>query len=173
MTKSILKEDHMAYRSFSLMPALNNSSLTDRFTQMDNLFSRLTGEKPLSETPPYNLLQKGDEHTLTVSVPGYGKDELDVSVLNNQLTVRGIPSVKQTEDASEEEERKWLHHSIRKAEFSLSFSLEHRIIIQHANLDRGLLTLEFTYDIPEQEKPQKITIGSPNKSGETLQHQAN
>ncbi|CAK8741749.1 hypothetical protein SODG_005067 [Sodalis praecaptivus] len=37
----------MAYRSFSLMPILSNSLLTDRFTQMDNLFSRLTGESPV------------------------------------------------------------------------------------------------------------------------------
>ncbi|MFP3029368.1 MAG: hypothetical protein ACEY3J_03370 [Arsenophonus sp.] len=50
------------------------------------------------------------------------------------------------------------NQSIRKSKFSLSFSLEHRIIIQQANLNNGLLTMQFTYDFPEQKKPQKIAI---------------
>lgn len=162
----------MAYRSFSLMPTLSNSLLTDRFTQMDNLFSRLTGEKPLSDTPAYNLLKNGEQHELTVSVPGYTQDELDVSVLNNQLTLRGKPNIEQTDEAEKNEGIKWLHQGIRKSEFALSFTLEHRIIIQQANLANGLLTLHFTYDIPEQEKPQQIAIGVQNESGRVLEHNA-
>ncbi|MGP1933900.1 MAG: Hsp20 family protein, partial [Arsenophonus sp. NC-XBC3-MAG3] len=76
----------MAYRSFSLIPAFSNHLLSDRFTQIDNLFSRLTGENPLTDTPAYNLLQKDKEHyEMTVSIPGYTQDELDISVLNNHL----------------------------------------------------------------------------------------
>ncbi|WP_442890807.1 hypothetical protein [Arsenophonus sp. PmNCSU2021_1] len=48
----------MVYRSFSLIPMLSDNLLSDRFTQMDKLFSRITGEKPLSEMPTYNLYQK-------------------------------------------------------------------------------------------------------------------
>ncbi|VAY02217.1 Small heat shock protein IbpB [Arsenophonus endosymbiont of Aleurodicus dispersus] len=162
----------MAYRSLSLIPTFNNSLLNDRFTQMDNLFSRLTGEKPLSDAPAYNLLKKNDQHEFTVSVPGYARDELDVSVLNNQLTVRGKPDVEKSEETEEKEGIKWLHKGISKSEFTLSFTLEHRIIIQQANLANGLLTLHFTYDIPEQEKPQQIAIGVQNKSDSVLKHNA-
>ncbi|AWK15114.1 Hsp20 family protein [Candidatus Fukatsuia symbiotica] len=150
----------MAYRSFSLIPALSNHLLSDRFTQMDNLFSRLTGERPIADTPAYNLLKKDKAHyEMTVSVPCYTQDELDISVLNNQLTISGKPKVEETDANEEKDGIKWLHQGIRKSEFSLSFSLEHRITIQQASLDKGLLTLQFTYDIPEQEKPQKIAIG--------------
>ncbi|MGP1933664.1 MAG: Hsp20 family protein, partial [Arsenophonus sp. NC-XBC3-MAG3] len=76
----------MAYRSFSLIPAFSNHLLSDRFTQIDNLFSRLTGQNPLTDIPSYNLLQKDKEHyEMTVSIPGYTQDELDISVLNNHL----------------------------------------------------------------------------------------
>ncbi|WP_308836737.1 Hsp20 family protein [Pantoea sp. Nvir] len=161
----------MAYRSFSLIPTLSNHLISDRFTQIDNLFSRLTGEQPLTDAPAYNLLQKDKEHyEITVSVPGYTQDELDISVLNNQLSIRGKPHVEKTDDTKEKDSTRWLHQSIRKSEFSLSFSLEHRITIQQANLDQGLLTLQFAYDIPEQEKPQKIAIRVQNESGRVLEH---
>ncbi len=47
----------------------------------------------------------------------------------------------------------------KKNKFSLNFNLEHLITIQQANPDKGLLTLQFTFDFLEQEKPQKIDIG--------------
>lgn len=164
----------MPYRSLSIIPALSNHLLSDRFTQMDNLFSRLTGEKPISDSPAYNLIQKDKEHyEMTVSVSGYTQDELDISVLNNQLTIIGKPKIEETDTAEEKEGTKWLHHGIRKSDFALSFSLEHRITIQQANLDKGLLTLTFTYDIPEQEKPKKIAIGVKNESGcRVIEHSA-
>ncbi|WP_367680178.1 Hsp20 family protein [Candidatus Fukatsuia anoeciicola] len=161
----------MAYRSVSLIPTLSNHLLSDRFAQMDNLFSRLTGEKPVTDTPAYNLLQKDKEHyEMTINVPGYTQDELDISVLNNQFTLSGKPKNEETVLSKEKDNIKWLHKGIKKNAFSFSLSLEHRIIIQQANLDRGLLTLQFTYDIPEQEKPQKITISVHNESTPTLEH---
>ncbi|MGP1947215.1 MAG: Hsp20 family protein [Arsenophonus sp. NC-PG7-MAG3] len=159
----------MAYRSFSLIPAFSNHLLSDRFTQIDNLFSRLTGENPLTDIPAYNLLQKDKEHyEMTVNIPGYTQDELDISVLNNHLTLSGKPKIEETNTVEKKDGSKWLHQGIRKSEFSLSFNLEHRITIQEANLDKGLLTLKFTYDIPEQEKPQKIAISVQNQLGRVL-----
>ncbi|MGP1954031.1 MAG: Hsp20 family protein, partial [Arsenophonus sp. NC-QC1-MAG3] len=97
------------------------------------------------------------------------QDELDISVLNNHLTLTGKPKIEGTNFVEKKDGSKWLHQGIRKNEFSLSFSLEHRIKIQEANLDKGLLTLQFTYDIPELEKPQKIAISVQNQSGRVLE----
>ncbi|QBY46675.1 Hsp20 family protein (plasmid) [Arsenophonus nasoniae] len=109
---------------------------------------------------------------LTLKAIQFPNHELDISVLNNQLTLSGKPKVEETEANEEKDGIKWLHQGIRKSDFSLSFRLEHRITIQQANLDKGLLTLQFTYDIPEQEKPQKIAIGVQNESGRILEHNA-
>lgn len=163
----------MAYRSLSLIPALSNHLLSDRFTQMDNLFSRLTGESPVSDMPVYNLLQKDKVHyQITVSVPGYMQDELDIAVINNQLTISGKPNGGEKAPSKETEGIKWLHHGIKKREFSFSLNLEYRITIQKASLDNGLLTIQFTYNIPEQEKPKKIAIDVCNKSTPAINNNA-
>ncbi|RCL01439.1 MAG: molecular chaperone IbpA [Candidatus Tokpelaia sp. JSC085] len=152
----------MAYHSFSLIPAVGNNILADRFTHMDRLFSRLTGEKPLSDTPAYNFVQKDQErYELTISVPGYNEDELDISVLDNQLIISAKQETELTDstDEGDGDNVRWLHRGISKNAFSLSFRLEHRISIQSTNLDKGLLTLHFSYEIPVEKKPQKIAIG--------------
>ena len=82
----------MAYRSFSYIPAFDNKLLSDRFMQMDNLLSRLTGEKPLTDSPVSNLLQKNKKYyELIISIPGYKQDELDIPIINHQLNINGKP----------------------------------------------------------------------------------
>jgi molecular chaperone IbpA len=131
---------------------------------MDKLFSRITGEKPLSEIPAYNLQKKDKENLeLTVTVPGYKQHELDISVLNNKLTISGKSETEKEEESNDSKTGKWLHKGIEKKGFSMSFDLDHRIIIQNADLADGLLTLMFNYEIPEEQKPQKITIGQKSQ----------
>ncbi|RCL00064.1 MAG: molecular chaperone IbpA [Candidatus Tokpelaia sp. JSC188] len=161
----------MAYHSFSLVPMLGDNTLADRFTNMDRLFSRLTGEKPLSDIPAYNLVQKDkDCYELTVCVPGYAENELDISMLNNQLSISGKRDDEKGEASSEEDSVRWLHQGITKNAFSLSFNLEHRIKIQSADLDKGLLILRFIYDIPEQDKPQRIVLNPKNNGNKVIEH---
>ncbi|HGJ5862674.1 MAG TPA: Hsp20 family protein [Arsenophonus nasoniae] len=160
----------MAYRSFSLIPMLSDNLLSDRFTQMDKLFSRITGEKPLSDMPTYNLYQKDKENLeLTVAVPGYKQNELDISVLNNKLIISGKSETEKEENNHDSKTEKWLHKGIEKKGFSMNFDLDHRIKIQNANLADGLLTLTFNYEIPEEEKPQKIAIGQTSQP-EVIEH---
>ncbi|AKZ66175.1 Hsp20 family protein [Candidatus Palibaumannia cicadellinicola] len=148
----------MAYRSLSIIPAFSDDIFSDRFTQIDNLFSRLTGEKPINETTEYNLIQHNKhEYELIVNVAGFSQDELEVSVLNNQLIINGKRKIDKNLTSSEEK-IKIIHQGIKKESFSLSFNLEHQINIQQANLDKGLLQLKFNYFIPEEEKPKKINI---------------
>lgn len=161
----------MSYHFFPLIPEFSNHLLSDRITQMENFYSRLTGEKPLADTPPYNLLQKDKQHyELTVSVPGFSEDEIDISVLKNQLTILGKQKDSEPKPSAEKEVTTCLHHGIRKKDFSLSFSLNHRVNILQAGLNKGLLTLQFTCDIPEQEKPKKIAISSENKAEQVIEH---
>lgn len=160
----------MAYRSFSLFPMLNDNLLSDRFTQIDKLFSRITGEKPLSDIPAYNLYQKDkDNLELVIAVPGYKQDELEISILHNKLTIRGKSETDEEKDRKNSRIEKWFNKDIEKKGFSMSFDLNHRIKIQHANLTDGLLTLTFNYEIPEEEKAQKIEIGHKSPT-EIIEH---
>lgn len=149
----------MIYRPLSLIPELTDSLFSDRFDRMDKLFSRLTGDVPLSDTPSYNLVQRDESHyQLTLSVPGYREDEIDISVRNNQLTISGRHEEKQEEDPQAQE--KWLHRGFSRSNFTLSFNLHNRINVQSAELNQGLLTLQLEYEVPEEEKPQRIAITS-------------
>ncbi|ARC53104.1 Hsp20 family protein [Candidatus Riesia pediculischaeffi] len=148
----------MVYRPFSLMPILGEDLLSDRFTQMDKLFSRITGAKPISEFPSYDLKKKGKERfELIVSVPGYRKEELDISLLSDRLLIKGTVS-SSVSSPKEEVSFKWLHRGIERKNFSISFDLDHKIRINHSALKDGLLVLDFSYEIPEREKPRKISI---------------
>ena len=53
-------------RSFSLFPTLSDSLLSNRFDQMDRLFSQLTGNRPLTSEHPYNLKQINESNKIPV-----------------------------------------------------------------------------------------------------------
>ncbi len=84
-------------------------------------------------------------------------------MLNNKLTISGKSGTEKEESNDDSKAEKWLHKGIEKKSFSMSFDLDHRIKIQNANLADGLLTLTFNYEIPEEEKPQKIAIGQTSQ----------
>lgn len=168
MNYSFPKEEIMSYRSFSLIPGITDSLFSDRFDRMDKLFSRLTGDTPLSDSPAYNLIQTDDTHYhLTVSVPGYQEKNLNILLQNGQLTITGKHDVM----PKEKNHVKWLHKGILEDNFSLSFHLHNRLKVQSANLDYGLLKLQLEYEIPEDEKPQKISIGKTNNTNRIIPHQ--
>ncbi|UDG79745.1 Hsp20 family protein [Candidatus Steffania adelgidicola] len=125
----------------------------------------------MADTPTYNVLKKDKEHyEVRVSVPGYTQDEIDISLLNHQLTISDKPKIEKKASTKEKDNLQWLHEGMKKSEFSLNFNLEHRIKIQQVNLDNGLLILLFTYDIPAQEQPPKISIITTNKSDGVLKY---
>ncbi|WWP02491.1 MAG: Hsp20 family protein [Candidatus Dasytiphilus stammeri] len=151
----------MAYRSFSLIPGITDNLFSDRFDRMDRLFSRLTGDVPLTDTPAYNLSQPDDNHYhLTISVPGYQEGELEILLQNGLLTING--KHKKNQQDLNEKKCNFLHKGISCENFSLSFNLHNRIKVQSANLEYGLLKLILEYEIPEAEKPYKIKIGQKN-----------
>lgn len=141
-------------RSFSLFPALSDNLLSNRFDQIDRLFSQLTGNRPLTSEHPYNLKQIDDTHyQLTVSVPGYKEDDLTVSMKGGKLCIQGEQSTELNNDSE-----KWIHKGITQNKFSLEFNLGKNAKIESAELSGGLLALDIEYEIPEEEKEQVIAI---------------
>ncbi|MGG4662144.1 Hsp20 family protein [Providencia vermicola] len=141
-------------RSFSLFPTLSDNLLSNRFDQIDRLFSQLTGNRPLTSEHPYNLKQIDDTHyQLTVSVPGYKEDDLTVSMKGGRLCIQGEQSTELNNDSE-----KWIHKGITQNRFSLEFNLGKNVKIESAELSGGLLALDIEYEIPEEEKMQVIAI---------------
>lgn len=147
-------------KPFSLFPAISDNLLSNRFDQIDRLFSQLTGSKPISSpVRTYNLKQVNENHyELAVSVPGYKENDLTVSLKEGRLLIEG-----KKEEKTEEDNEKWLHRGILQGQFILQFDLGKNVKIEKADLSCGLLSLSIEYELPEEEKPQIITIENKDK----------
>ena len=149
----------MALKTLSALPVFADSIFSDRFNRIDRLFSQLTGDTPVAAAPSYDLKkQDSNRYQLTVSVPGWKEDELEIETVGGNLTVAG----KRAEESSEEKEN-WIYRGIRRADFQLSFSLPEHTKVSGAKLENGLLQVDIYQEIPESEKPQKIAIESNQK----------
>lgn len=112
--------------------ALFNSPFLLGFEAMERALDR-AAKLSSDGYPPYNIEQTGPE-TLRISlaVAGFGPDDLDVSVEDRQLVVRG-------RRAEEGEERVFLHRGIAARHFQRCFVLADGIEIEGARLEDGLL----------------------------------
>ena len=109
--------------------------------------------------PPYNIEQIGDSQLrITVAVAGFDAQDLDVTVEDKQLAIRGRQA-KEAEDAS----RRFLHRGIAARQFQRFFVLAEDIEIQGASLDAGLLHVDLVRCIMESEV-QRINIDVPENS---------
>jgi HSP20 family molecular chaperone IbpA len=90
--------------------------------------------------PPYNIERierdspEGDVLRITLAVAGFTREQLEVSVEENQLVIRG----RQADDKS----RLYLHRGIAARQFQRTFVLAEGIEILGADLRNGLLSID-------------------------------
>lgn len=100
--------------------------------------------------PPYNIERSGpDKLRIVIAVAGFAREELSVSVEENQLVIRG----KQTETA----DRTFLHRGIAAREFHRAFILADGMEVSGAELENGLLSVQLARPKPRAES-RKIDI---------------
>ena len=102
--------------------------------------------------PPYNLV-KVDEYTYKISlaVAGFNRSEIEVSVDNGTLIVKG----EKTEETSEKEV---LHKGIATRKFTRTFALGEYMEVDSAEMADGILDIFVERNIPEEKKPKTIKI---------------
>jgi len=106
--------------------------------------------------PPYNIerltgTNGAETLRITIAVAGFREDELDITLEEGQLVIRG----KQVDD----EERVYLHRGIAARQFQRAFVLAEAIEVNGANLENGLLSIDLVRHEPER-VIQKIDIKS-------------
>ncbi|HLT76508.1 MAG TPA: Hsp20 family protein [Ferrovibrio sp.] len=98
--------------------------------------------------PPYNIEQTRDDGLrITLAVAGFTAGDLNITVEDNQLVIRG----RQTDD----KERVYLHRGIAARQFQRSFVLAEGIEVTGASLGNGLLHIDLRRPKPQ---PQVRTI---------------
>lgn len=107
--------------------------------------------------PPYNVEQLGESLLrLTLAVAGFALDELEITVEDGQLVIRG----RQDEDPG----RIFLHRGIAGRQFQRRFVLADGLEVKGATLEAGLLHIDLARPRPEA-KVRKVRIADGSTSG--------
>lgn len=122
---------------------------------IDSIFfpSRLTQSfaKTGASYPPYNIIRLSDEKTvLELAVAGFKETDLTVTVEDDKLKISG--------KKDEAEDVKYLHKGIGTRAFERVFTLARDTKIDGAEYADGILSVYFSYEIPEEKKPKQISI---------------
>ena len=135
--------------------SLLSSPLLLGFDEIERLIDRV-GKSASDGYPPYNIERiKADTEgvetlRITLAVAGFTRDQLDITVEDKQLMVRG----KQTE----EQERDYLYRGIAARQFQRTFVLAEGIEVRSADLANGLLSIDLVRH-EQQRLIRTIAIG--------------
>jgi len=137
--------------SYDLTPLLRSSVGFDVF---DNIFDSVFNLNESSTSyPPYNIIKSNNNYTITMAIAGFTKDEVDISIEENELSVKGVSN-------NSDEKIEFLHKGIAARNFERKFQLADTIKVIDASYENGLLNIFLEREIPEHQKPRKIEINN-------------
>ena len=121
------------------------------YEQLERLVER-TAKTASEGYPPFNIEATSDHtYRITLAVAGFREDDLQITVEDRQLVIRG----RQAEDPVE---RVYLHRGIAARAFQRSFVLADGVEVAGADLEHGLLHIDLARQAPET-VVQTIRIG--------------
>jgi len=129
----------------SRVPSLSSPFLLG-FDEIERALDRVS--KAADGYPPYNIerLARDDRNPerlrITLAVAGFTLDQLDVTVEEKQLVIRG----RQAEDKT----RQYLHRGIAARQFQRAFVLAEGMEVLGADLKNGLLSIDLARPEPER-----------------------
>jgi HSP20 family molecular chaperone IbpA len=129
----------------SRVPSLSSPFLIG-FDQIERALDRVA--KAADGYPPYNIERlPRDENNperlrITLAVAGFTLDQLEVSVEEKELLIRG----RQQDDKS----RQYLHRGIAARQFQRTFVLADGMEVLRADLKNGLLSIDLARPEPER-----------------------
>jgi HSP20 family molecular chaperone IbpA len=134
------------------------------FEDMERLIDRVG--KGGDGYPPYNIerigatasngssngsaAEQAERLRITLAVAGFQRDQLEIVLEDNQLTIRG----RQEDDKS----RDYIHRGIAARQFTRTFVLADGIEVKSADLSNGLLSVDLVRREPDR-MIRRIEIG--------------
>ena len=135
----------------SLRPfSVGFDSIFDEFDRMLESTERYS-----SNYPPYNIKRLSDiEYVIEVALAGYSKEDIEIELKENTLTVRNQAK----EKTIDEKGNGVIHKGISTRQFERAFTISEDIKVKDAELKNGLLTIDLERIIPDEKKPRLIDI---------------
>ena len=101
--------------------------------------------------PPYDIVKVDDDsYRVDIAVAGFDKKDIEVSVDNGTLVIKGEISTEATEEV--------LHKGIATRKFTRTFALGEYMEVISAEFKNGMLSVEVERIVPEEKKPKTIKI---------------
>jgi molecular chaperone IbpA len=123
------------------------------FDRVFNLLENAQRVRSISDWPPYDIVKTDDDnYRISIAVAGFARDDLEITFQSNLLTVTG----KKQEGIADG----YLHRGIAGRPFEHRFELADHVRVNGADLSNGLLSIDLVREIPEAQKPRKISIQS-------------
>ena len=122
------------------------------FDSIFNDFEHRFANQLATNYPPYNVLKHSEDlYEVQIAVAGFSRDEIEVTLENNQLQIKGTKI--EEVDAPE-----YLHRGLAARNFERSFTLGQYLEVDRVELKYGLLIVKLERNIPDTIKPRKIAI---------------
>jgi HSP20 family molecular chaperone IbpA len=127
------------------VPSLSSPFLLG-FDEIERALDRVA--KAADGYPPYNIERmvredgRPERLRITLAVAGFARDELDVTIEESQLVIRGRQNDEQT--------RQFLHRGIAARQFQRTFVLADGMEVLGADLKNGLLSIDLARPEPER-----------------------
>jgi HSP20 family molecular chaperone IbpA len=127
------------------VPSLSSPFLLG-FDEIERALDRVA--KAADGYPPYNIERMARENgqperlRITLAVAGFAREELDVTIEESQLVIRGRQNDEQT--------RQYLHRGIAARQFQRTFVLADGMEVLGADLKNGLLSIDLARPEPER-----------------------
>jgi len=101
--------------------------------------------------PPYDIVKiDEDSYRVDLAVAGFDKKDVDVSVDNGTLIIKGEVGSETTEEV--------LHKGIATRKFTRTFALGEYMEVISAEFKNGMLSVLVERIVPEEKKPKTIKI---------------
>lgn len=145
----------MTYLSFG--PLYNSTLGFERFFDDVEKLLKSDVQKVSTSFPPHNIIKLDDFHYIVeLAVAGFSRDEIDVTVDNGLLTVKG-------EKKDKDPTVTYLHRGIGARSFTKTLTIAETVEVRGAEFKDGILRIALENVIPDTKKPRKIEIGSELK----------
>ena len=129
----------------SRVPSLSSPYLLG-FDEIERVLDRVS--KAADGYPPYNIERIPGENgvpdrlRITLAVAGFTREQLEVTVEESQLVIRGRQQ--------DEKPRQYLHRGIAARQFQRTFVLAEGIEVLGADLKNGLLSIDLARPAPDR-----------------------
>ncbi|ACB97356.1 Hsp20 family protein [Beijerinckia indica] len=139
-------------RTFDVAPLYRSTIGYDRLFDMLDHSTR-------PDWPPYNIVKKGDnEYCISMAVAGFSPSDISLTQTGTQLLVEGTKR-------KQPEAYEVLHQGIASRDFKQTFNLADHVKVVSADIENGLLMIDFVREVPEALKPRKIEISQTRMEG--------